>query len=78
MVAMAPPVTFLFTDIEGSTRLWEQGLLAIRAALARLDSLLRDAVATNCGKVFKSVGDGICAAVATATDALAAALSVTV
>jgi class 3 adenylate cyclase len=57
----SPPtgtVTFLFTDIEGSTRLWEQDSSAMQVALARHDELLRSAIESNGGHVFKTVGDG--------------------
>jgi hypothetical protein len=47
-------VTFLFTDIEGSTRLWEQHPEAMHAVLARHDGLLRAAIETHHGQVFKS------------------------
>src|SRR5215218_5745365 len=67
-------VTFLFTDIEGSTRLWEQHPEAMRAALARHDAILRQAIQAQCGHVFKTIGDAFCAAFATAPEALAAAL----
>src|SRR5438067_246295 len=67
-------VTFLFTDIEGSTRLWEQHPDAMRLALARHDARLRAAIETNGGHVFKTVGDAFCAAFPTATQALDAAL----
>lgn len=66
-------ITFLFTDIEGSTRLWERNPQAMRTALARHDTLLQHAVQSNNGKVFKTVGDGFCAAFATPVDAVAAA-----
>jgi predicted ATPase/class 3 adenylate cyclase len=66
-------VTFLFTDIEGSTRLWEQHPEAMRQALARHDVLLRHAIERCSGCVFKTVGDQFCAAFATAPDALSAA-----
>ena len=46
-------VTFLFTDIEGSTKLWEQHPDSMRAALAGHDALLRNAIETNNGCVFK-------------------------
>ena len=77
--AQAPPlptgtVTLLFTDIEGSTRLWESHETAMRAALARHDALLRRAIGARGGHVFKTVGDAFCAAFPTAPDALAAAL----
>ncbi|HZO87834.1 MAG TPA: adenylate/guanylate cyclase domain-containing protein, partial [Chthonomonadaceae bacterium] len=68
-------VTFLFTDIEGSTRLWEQHPEAMRSALARHDALLRQAIEGNNGLVFKTMGDAFCAAFHSATEGLAAALS---
>jgi predicted ATPase/DNA-binding SARP family transcriptional activator len=67
-------VTFLFTDIEGSTRLWEEQPEAMQAALARHDALLRQAIEARAGWVFKTLGDQFCAAFATAPDALAAAV----
>src|SRR5665213_3944522 len=67
-------VTFLFTDIEGSTRLWETQATAMRAALARHDALLRYCIDAHHGYVFKTGGDAFCAAFHTAPDALAAAL----
>ncbi|MEP6755135.1 MAG: tetratricopeptide repeat protein, partial [Chthonomonadales bacterium] len=68
-------VTFLFTDIEGSTRLWEEHPQAMRPALARHDALLRQSIEQYDGVVFKTIGDAFCAAFATAPDALAAALA---
>jgi TolB-like protein/class 3 adenylate cyclase/Tfp pilus assembly protein PilF len=67
-------VTLMFTDIEGSTRLWEAHAAAMRAALARHDALLRDCIEDHDGHVFKTGGDAFCAAFHTAADALAAAL----
>src|SRR5438093_183253 len=67
-------VTFLFTDIEGSTRLWEEQPDTMRLTLARHDALLRAAIETNGGHVFKTIGDAFCAAFATAPEALEAAL----
>ena len=67
-------VTFLFTDIEGSTRLWESEQAAMQAALPRHDTLIRQCVAHHGGHVFKTGGDAFCAAFHTAPDALAAAL----
>src|ERR1700675_1118769 len=67
-------VTLLFTDIEGSTRLWEAHATAMRAALARHDALLRYCIDDHDGHVFKTGGDAFCAAFHTASDALAAAL----
>ena len=57
-------VTFLFTDLEGSTRLWEEHPEAMRAALARHDEILRDAVEKRGGHVVKTTGDGLHAAFA--------------
>jgi predicted ATPase/class 3 adenylate cyclase len=68
-------VTFLFTDIEGSTRLWENAPDAMRVAMARHDALMRTVIATHRGSVFKTIGDAFCAAFHTASDALNAALA---
>lgn len=68
-------VTFLFTDIEGSTRLWEACPDAMRPALARHDLLLRLAIEEREGHVFKTMGDAFCAAFHTAADALNAAMT---
>jgi predicted ATPase/class 3 adenylate cyclase len=69
-------VTFLFTDIEGSTRLWEDDPSAAAAMLAHHDRLQRGAVTANGGVVVKGTGDGILAAFASANDALAAAVAI--
>ncbi|WP_309716778.1 adenylate/guanylate cyclase domain-containing protein [Armatimonas sp.] len=53
-------LTFLFTDIEGSTRLWESFPEEMRLALARHDALLRQVVSHRQGQVFKTVGDAFC------------------
>ncbi|MFZ0832717.1 MAG: adenylate/guanylate cyclase domain-containing protein, partial [Mycobacterium sp.] len=68
-------VTFLLTDLEGSTRLWEQDPEAMRAAMVRHDEILEDAIATNRGFLFARMGDGMAAAFATAKDAISAAAS---
>jgi LuxR family transcriptional regulator, maltose regulon positive regulatory protein len=68
-------VTFLFTDIVGSTQLWEQHHEAMGTALARHDALMRQAVAAHGGVVFKTVGDSVHAVFARAGDALATALA---
>ncbi len=65
-------VTFLFTDIEGSTQLWERHPEAMKAALARHDRLLREAVEAHNGHVVKTTGDGCHAVFAFAADALEA------
>jgi predicted ATPase/class 3 adenylate cyclase len=66
-------VTFLFTDIEGSTRRWEQDPQAMRTALAAHDEVLRFAVENEGGFLFKHTGDGICAAFSSANAAITAA-----
>jgi class 3 adenylate cyclase len=68
-------ITFLCTDIEGSTQLWEQHPEAMRLALARHDTILRQTIAAHDGVVFKSGGDGVYAAFARAPDALRAAVA---
>ncbi len=68
-------VTFLFTDVEGSTRMWERDATAMRSALARHDGILRSAIEERGGHVFKTLGDAFCAAFSSAPEALAAALS---
>ncbi|TMG99525.1 MAG: hypothetical protein E6H71_02745 [Betaproteobacteria bacterium] len=67
-------MTLLFTDIEGSTRLWETQQTAMRAALTRHDALLPSSICSHRGHVFKTVGDAFCAAFHTAPAALCAAL----
>jgi predicted ATPase/class 3 adenylate cyclase len=66
--------TFLFTDIEGSTRLWEQDHERMRVALARHDVVSRAAVETNRGRVVKMSGDGIHAVFDDPLDAVNASL----
>ncbi len=66
--------TFLFTDIEGSTRLWEQYEEAMAAALASHDRLMRQTIRANGGQVFKTVGDAFYAVFTSASQALAAAV----
>jgi predicted ATPase/class 3 adenylate cyclase len=67
-------VTFLFTDLEGSTRLWEDHRDAMQGALALHDELMRHAIASHNGYVVKATGDGFHAAFATAQDAVSAAV----
>jgi len=68
-------VTFLFTDVEASTRLFQQHPEAMKIALARHNELLQQAVAQHGGHVFQVQGDGFCVAFAHASDALNAALA---
>jgi predicted ATPase/class 3 adenylate cyclase/Tfp pilus assembly protein PilF len=65
-------VTFLFTDIEGSTKRWEAHPQQMDADLSRHDAILRSAIENNGGYVFKTVGDAFCAAFSTPLAALQA------
>jgi predicted ATPase/class 3 adenylate cyclase len=73
MVGPSGTVTFLFTDIEGSTRLWESAPAAMQAAVARHDEIVRGAIEDHNGYVFATGGDGFAAAFARAGEAVAAA-----
>jgi predicted ATPase/class 3 adenylate cyclase/Tfp pilus assembly protein PilF len=68
-------VTFLFTDIEGSTPLWEQRAVEMRSALERHDRVLRGAIESCAGSVFKTTGDGMLAVFGEAKDALSASVA---
>lgn len=70
----AAVTTFLFTDIEGSTRLWEEQPERMRPALARHDAIARGAVTHHGGEVVKMTGDGIHAAFHDPLDAIRAML----
>ena len=67
-------VTFLFTDIEGSTRLWEEQPDAMQVALAHHDALLVDAVEACGGTVVKTTGDGVHAVFPVASEGVYSAL----
>lgn len=69
-------VTFLFTDIEGSTRRWEHDADEMSALLAAHDQTLRHAIEGRGGLLFKHTGDGVCAAFTSPSDAVAAAVAV--
>src|SRR5689334_16576451 len=68
-------VTFLYTDIEGSTRRWEQHPVEMKKAVERHDVLLREAIEVNGGVVFRTMGDAFCAAFRLAPDALLSAVA---
>ncbi|HTY26609.1 MAG TPA: adenylate/guanylate cyclase domain-containing protein [Mycobacterium sp.] len=68
-------ITFLFTDIEGSTRRWEADPEAMRLALTAHDEVLGDAIAENGGQQFKHTGDGVCAAFPSPRAAVEAAVA---
>jgi predicted ATPase len=75
---MGPPsgvVTFLFTDIEGSTRRWESDADGMRAALLAHDDVLRNAIEGHGGFLFKHTGDGVCAAFSSPKSAVDAAVA---
>ena len=69
-------VTFLFTDIEGSTRLWDEHPETMKIALARHDEILRNSIRSDDGHVFKTVGDAFCAAFSATSQAVASALKI--
>jgi predicted ATPase/class 3 adenylate cyclase len=79
VIAMPPiptgTVTFVFTDIEGSTERWQQDPHGMEAALARHHAVLQHAIESSRGYVFQIVGDAFCAAFATAPDAVVAAVT---
>ncbi len=74
MASKNATVTFLFSDIEGSTVRWERDRDAMAAALARHDTLMSAALEARGAYVFKTVGDAFCAAFADAQDGLTAAI----
>jgi predicted ATPase len=68
-------MTFLFTDIEGSTRRWEADAKAMRVALDAHDEVLRQLVEAHGGRLFNHTGDGVCAAFASPRSAVDAAVA---
>ncbi len=68
-------VTFLYTDIEGSTRRWEQRPDVMKTAVERHDSILREAIEASGGQVFRRMGDAFCAVFTVAPQALDAAIA---
>ncbi|OBH53809.1 adenylate/guanylate cyclase domain-containing protein [Mycobacterium sp. E2479] len=74
-VAPSGVVTFLFTDVEGSTRRWEADADAMRAALAAHDDVLRSAIEANGGFLIKHTGDGAVAAFSSPRAAVNAAIA---
>src|SRR5438105_1863255 len=67
--------TFLFTDIEGSTRRWEADADGMRAALEKHDEVLHATIAHSSGETFKHTGDGVCAVFASPHAAVDAAIA---
>src|ERR1700752_1571016 len=68
-------VTFLFTDVEGSTRRWEADADEMRAAMAAHDEVLRAAIEAHGGWLFKHTGDGMCPAFTSPRSAVDAAVA---
>ena len=68
-------VTFLFTDIEGSSSLWEHEPDQMRLALARHHAILRTAIAVHAGHAYKTIGDAFQAAFVFPMHAVTAALA---
>jgi class 3 adenylate cyclase len=68
-------VTFLFTDVEGSTRRWEADPEVMRAALADHDEVVRMTIEAQGGRVFKHTGDGVCAVFTSPRAAVEAAVA---
>lgn len=69
-------VTFLFTDLEGSSRLWDEHPLQMRSALEQHDRLVAGAIEANAGYVFTTAGDSFAAAFQTADAAAQAAMDI--
>lgn len=69
-------LTFAFTDLVGSTRLWERVPEAARQALARHYEIIQGAVASNHGTIFKTVGDACCCVFHSPIDAVSAAIAI--
>jgi len=71
---MSAPLTFLFTDVENSSSLWEQSRDAMRTALARHDELLHRVIESHGGRVVKDTGDGVMAVFESPSQGIEAAL----
>lgn len=69
-------VTFLFTDVEGSTRRWEEHRELMKAAMARHDSIVRTSIESKGGVVFTTAGDEFCSAFSAPDSALATAIQI--
>ncbi len=68
-------VTFVFTDIEGSTTRWDRDRAAMQDAVRRHDAIMKAAIGEWNGRVFKTIGDAFCAAFARPEDAVTAMLA---
>ena len=76
MIGDASPeaLTFVFADLESSTRLWESFPDAMKTAMERHDTILREAVEGAHGRVVKITGDGLMAVFRSASDGVSACL----
>src|SRR5947209_6355311 len=68
-------VTFLYTDVEGSTELWQQHPEVMTDVIARHDAMLKEIIASHGGQVFRTVGDAVHAAFTDPAAAVEAALA---
>src|SRR5205823_1725596 len=68
-------VTFLYTDIEESTKRWERHPSAMKAAVECHDAILREAIRSNGGVVFRTMGDAFCASFPSVSEAIGAAIA---
>jgi predicted ATPase/class 3 adenylate cyclase len=68
-------ITFVFTDIEGSTQRWDRNRAAMEHALRRHDAIVHRSIADHGGHVFKTIGDAFCAAFSRPEEAIAAMLA---
>ncbi len=76
MAAPSGEISFLFTDVEGSTRLWESDHDAMAASLATHDDIMRSIVEARSGHVFSTAGDAFSVAFPSTAEALAAAVDI--
>ena len=78
MVATIPTgtITFLFTDVEGSTRLWESDPDGMAASLARHDQIMRTVIEAHRGHVFSTAGDAFAVAFGSVGAGIAAATTI--
>lgn len=67
--------TFLFTDIEGSVKLWESAPEKMKVALQQHHEILKEAISSNGGEAFQIVGDAVCSVFPTAPSAISAAVT---
>ena len=72
--ASSGTLTFVFTDLQSSTRLWETFPDAMKDAMERHDAILRDAVVRSDGRIVKITGDGVMAVFSSAADGVKACL----